>query len=274
MKNRFWLLAVISLVLIIICIASLPQTNAVQVSFLDIGQGDSIFFRTPDDYFLLIDGGPNMSVLEQLADVMPRYNRTIDLMVLTHPHADHVNGLVEVLKRFDVKRVMLTGTPSKNPYYQELFKLCDKFKIPIYFGQAKNDIKFGKYMYLDIVWPDRSMIGKPFNNLNNASLTIRAITPNHIIFLGGDAEVEEEHEMLNFGFDLSADILKAGHHGSKTASSAEFLDAVTPNTAVIQSGEDNSFGHPHKETLEKFLKRAIKVRRNDIEGRIDFMLSL
>jgi len=273
MKNKFWLLSVVSLILITLCILGLPEKN-IHLSFLDIGQGDSIFIRTPDDYFILIDGGPNMSVLEQLANVMPRYNRTIDLIVLTHPHSDHVNGLIEVLKRFDVKRVMLTGTPSNNPYYQELFKLCNKFKIPIYFGRADRDIKFGSYMYLDIVWPNKPMVGKHFDNLNNASLAIRAITPNKTIMLTGDAETEEEHEIINFGFDLSADILKAGHHGSKTSSSNDFLDKVSPKTVIIQSGKGNSFGHPHKETLKKYIKRAIQVRRNDLEGRIDITLSL
>ena len=273
MKNRFWLIITLSLVLIIICIDALPAKN-IQFSFLDIGQGDSIFIRTPDDYFVLIDGGPDMSVLEQLAQVLPRYNRTIDLILLTHPHSDHVNGLIEVLKRFDVKRVMLTGTPSGNPFYMELFKLCKEKDIPVFFGKANRDLKIGSYLYLDIVWPAESMVGREFENLNNASLAVRAITPNQIVMLSGDAEIEEESEMVSSGFDLSADILKAGHHGSKTASSDKFLDAVSPNTVVIQCGLGNSFGHPHAETLRKLFNRGIKVRRNDLEGRVNFMPSL
>ncbi|MCD6109420.1 MBL fold metallo-hydrolase [bacterium] len=273
MKNRFWLIAVITLVLLIICISELPNPSNVQFSFLNIGQGDSIYIHTPDDYSILIDGGPDMSVLEQLAQVMPRYNRTINMILLTHPHSDHVNGLVEVLKRFEVKKVMVTGTPCSNAYYQKFFKLCNEQNIPIYFGEADKDVKVGRFLYLDIVWPIKKMVGKKFENLNNASLSVRAITPSKVVMLSGDAEIEEESEMVASGFDLSADILKAGHHGSKTSSSNAFLNAVSPDIAVIQCGKDNSFGHPHKETLEKYLKRSIRVRRNDLEGRIDLIFN-
>ncbi|MBA4336540.1 hypothetical protein C0416_02075 [bacterium] len=266
-KNVF-LMCIIGLVLICICVAGLPGRE-VQVSFLNVGQGDSIFVRTPDDYFILIDGGPSVSVLEELAEVMPRYNRTIDLVLITHPHADHVNGLVEVVKRFEVKGVMLVGTPSGNTFYQEILRLCGEQGIPIYFGESGRDVKVGSYLYIDVVWPSRSMAGVEFENLNNASLAVRLIMPDKVFMLTGDAEEEEEREILRSGFDLSADIFKAGHHGSKTASSDEFLDAVEPDTVVIQSGAGNSFGHPHKEVLERLLRLGIQVRRNDLEGRVE-----
>lgn len=247
-------------------VADLPRAQT-RVSFLDVGQGDSIFVRTPDDYFVLIDGGPSMNVLEKVAEVMPRYNRTIDLVVLTHPHADHVNGLVEILKRYDVQRLMLVGTVSWNPYYKKLLEL----NAPAVYAKADQDFKIGSYLYLDVVWPDRSMIGKEAENVNNASIAMRLIGTDFSFMLSGDAEIEEENEMIQSGFNLSADIYKAGHHGSKTASSDKFLDEVSPSTIVIQSGEGNSFGHPHKESLQKYLERGIEVRRNDIEGRVDFI---
>ena len=253
--------------MVCICVSDLPERE-VQVSFLDVGQGDSIFVRTPDDYFILIDGGPSVSVLEELAEVMPRYNRTIDLILLTHPHADHVNGLVEVVKRFEVKGVLLVGTPSSNPFYAELLRLCKDLNIPVYFGESGRDLKVGSYLYIDVIWPFRSMAGAEFENLNNASLAVRLITPNKVFMLTGDAEEEQEGKILESGFDLSTDIFKAGHHGSKTASSDEFLDAIDPHTVVIQSGAGNSFGHPHVEVLERLLKRALQVRRNDLEGRV------
>lgn len=256
--------------MVCICASGLPGRD-VRVSFLDVGQGDSIFVRTPDDYFILIDGGPSASVIERLAEVMPRYNRTIDLILLTHPHADHVNGLVEVVKRFKVGGVLLVGTPSGNPFYVELLRLCNELEIPVYFGESARDLKVGSYLYIDVIWPVKSMLGVEFENLNNASLAVRVITPGKIFMLTGDAEEEQEREILQSGFDLSADIFKAGHHGSKTASSPEFLEAVDPEVVVIQSGVGNSFGHPHKETLGGFLERAIDIRRNDLEGRVDFI---
>jgi len=266
--NKLFLMCIVGLVLVVICVKGLPPRE-VQVSFLNIGQGDSIFVRTPDDYFMLIDGGPSVSVLEELAEVMPRYNRRIDLILITHPHADHVNGLVEVIKRFDVGGILIVGTPSGNTYYQEILRLCGEQGIPIYFGESGRDVKVGSYLYIDVIWPITPAAGKEFENLNNASLAVRLITPDKVFMLTGDAEEEEESELLESGFDLSADIFKAGHHGSKTASSEEFLNAVNPKVVVIQSGAENSFGHPHKETLEKLLERAIQVRRNDIEGRVE-----
>lgn len=247
-------------------IADLPHAYT-SVSFLDVGQGDSIFVRTPDDYFILIDGGPSMNVLERITDVMPRYNRTIDLVVLSHPHADHVNGLVEVLKRYNVQRLMLVGTPSWNPYYQKLLEL----DASIVYAKADQDFKIGSFLYLDIVWPEHSMIGKEVENVNNASVAMRLIGKDFSLMLSGDAEVEEETEIIESGFDLSADIYKAGHHGSRTASSDKFLDEVSPSIVVIQSGEGNSFGHPHKESLQKYMERGLEVLRNDIKGRVDFI---
>ena len=249
-------------------IADLPG-DKLQVSFLDVGQGDSIFVRTPEDYFILIDGGPSMSVLEKITDVMPRYNRTIDLVVLTHPHADHVNGLVEVLRRYDVQRLMLVGTPSWNPYYRKLLEV----DIPIVYAKADRDYMVGSHLIADIIWPEKSMIGKEIENLNNASIAMRLVSRDASFMLTGDAETEREHEIIESGFDLSTDIFKAGHHGSRTASSNEFLDKVGPSVVVIQSGEDNNFGHPHKEALLNFMEKGIEVRRNDIEGRVDFIFS-
>lgn len=242
-----------------------------QVSFLDVGQGDAIFIRTPDDYIALIDSGPSMNILEKLSEVMPRYSRTIDLIILTHPHADHINGFIEILERYEVKRMMLVGTPSNNPYYAKILTLVDD--VELIYARADRDIKLGSYVYLDVVWPGEWRIGEEAENKNNASIALRVIGPGLSFMLSGDAEVEEEEEMLSFGFDLSADIFKAGHHGSKTASSDEFLDAVGAGVVVIQSGKSNDFGHPHKEILEKLLKRGVEVRRNDMEGRVDFILS-
>lgn len=260
------------LIISVYLISQLPVGNF-QFSFLDIGQGDAMYMRTPDDYHIIIDSGPNSKIIEELAEVLPLYNRTIDLIVISHPHADHVNGFVEVLKRYEVKKILLVGTPSYNPYYVKLLELAKDFEIPFLIAEADKDFKVGEYVYLDIVWPIESMAGKEFDNKNNASLAMRVISADKVFMLTGDAEIEEEKEIVDSGFDLTADILKSGHHGSKTASTTEFLDVVNPETVVIQSGEGNDFGHPHKETLKKYLERGIKVSRNDLLGRIDFIFS-
>jgi competence protein ComEC len=263
---------IMGLIISVYLISQLPFGNF-QFFFLDIGQGDAMYMRTPDDYHIIIDSGPNGKIIEELAEVLPLYNRTIDLIAISHPHADHINGFVEVLKRYEVKKILLVGTPSYNPYYVKLLELAENFEIPFLIATADKDFKVGEYVYLDIVWPIEPMAGKEFENKNNASLSMRVITNNKTFLLTGDAEVEEEKEIIESGFDLTADIFKSGHHGSRTASTAEFLDAVNPETVVIQSGEGNDFGHPHKETLKKYLERGMKVSRNDLSGRIDFIFS-
>jgi len=244
--------------------------NKFQLSFLDVGQGDSIFVRTPDDYIILIDGGPGANILEALAEVLPLYTRTLDLVVLTHPHADHVNGLVEIVKRYNIKKALLVGTDYENAYYNKMLEVLNEKKIPVIFADSSRDLKVGKYVYLDIIWPTKKS-SKNNENVNNASLAMRIVFKDKIIFLGGDAEKEEEKEILESGFEINSDILKAGHHGSRTASAKEFLNSVTPQIVVIQSGKDNKFGHPHAETLQTLFDKGIQIRRNDLEGRIDFI---
>lgn len=262
----------ISLILIgTFLLLDLPGTQF-QVSFLDIGQGDAIYIRTPDDYHAMIDSGPSMNVLERLSEVMPRYSRTLDLLIITHPHADHINGFVEILKRYDVRRLMIVGTPSYNPYYRKILTLVDD--IEIIYARADHDIKLGSYVYLDVVWPTEGRIEVEFENKNDASIAVRIFGPDGSFLLTGDAEHDEEREILESGFDLSAEIYKAGHHGSKTASGDDFLDAVGASIVVIQSGEDNDFGHPHKEALENYFEREMVIRRNDKEGRVDFIYAL
>lgn len=275
MNKHLHLIATLTIIILIVfyLIISLPYDKFI-VSFLDVGQGDSIYVGTPDDYRILIDGGPSMKVVQELSDKMPIYTKTIDILFLTHPHADHVNGLVEVLKRYSVKKIFAVGTPSKNSYYKKFLQLVESQKIPIYFVNSTEDLKVGKYLYIDIIWPAENLAGIHFDNLNNASLSMRVLFQNQSIVLTGDAETEQEEEILISEDNIKGNILKAGHHGSKTASSDEFLKAVNPEIAVIQCGKDNSFSHPHKETLLNFLKRGIEVRRNDIEGRIDFIFSL
>ncbi|MFC1656302.1 ComEC/Rec2 family competence protein [Patescibacteria group bacterium] len=263
---------VVFLIIELFLISQLPYQK-ILVSFLDVGQGDSIFIRTPDDYTVLIDGGPSASVLDELGEVVPIYNRTIDLIVLSHPHADHVNGLVEVVKRFEVKKVLIIGTPYHNAFYKEFLRVINQNEISLNIAQSNSDIKLGNYVFIDVVWPTNSMVGKHFENVNNASLSVRVLFDDYSVLLTGDAEIEQEREIVDSGFDIWADILKAGHHGSRTASSDEFLDKVEPETVVIQTEKENDFNHPHKETLQKFRERNIEVKRNDVEGRIDFILS-
>lgn len=264
---------VICLIITVYLISQFPENNLL-VSFLDIGQGDAIYIRTPDDYQIIIDGGPDTTILEEISEVMPLYNRTIDLVVLSHPHADHVNGLVEILKRYDVKRVMMTGTPYRNSYYIKLLELINEKDIQVVIANSENDLKLGSYLFIDVIWPEKVVAGKEFDNINNASPILRLLFGDSKILVSGDAEIEEEQQLLMSAFDIRADLFKAGHHGSRTSSSLSVLKTVKPNDVVIQSGRQNNYGHPHEETLKNLSDLGIKYRRNDFENRITLSYAL
>lgn len=277
-----------------------------EVNFLNIGQGDSILIVTPDLQTVLIDGGPGETVLEELGDILPFFVRDIDLMILTHPHRDHIEGLVEVLKRYEVHQLLLSGDEYGSTLYSAFLKVASEKEatgeLQVYFAESENDFKIETgdgYLFFDVLYPIKNSAGKTYENTNNASVVIRmswisAQNPlalprkavGQTFLFTGDCEIECEEEILHYysGLDvqgqkpsqldgdmsnpLDADILKIGHHGSRTSTSQKFLDAVSPSTAVIQSGTDNQFDHPHPETLEKLKNAGVKIRRNDLEGRI------
>jgi len=267
--NNFGFVSVILVSISCVLFFNLPMEN-VQTIFLNIGQGDSIYLRTPDDYQILIDGGPLSTVIEELGETMPLYNKTLDLLVMTHPHADHFEGFIEVINRFEVEKVMIVGTPSYNPAYKVFLESIVENEIDVIYADSRKDLKIGEWLYFDVVYPVESMVGKEAENKNNASIVIRAITDDNVILFTGDAEHEEEKEILISGDLIQTDILKAGHHGSKTASGEELLKAAMPEKVIIQCGIDNKFNHPHEEALDRYAEIGItEIYRNDLLGRID-----
>lgn len=261
---------------------------------LDVGQGDALLLTTPEQHHILIDGGPDSRVLEELGDVLPLLWKEIDLMVLTHPHEDHVNGLVQILERLKVKAVLLSAPDYENLAYSKLLEEIVRQGIPTYVARADQDFRLGS-MTLDVLYPLESMAGYDVENVNNASVVIRVVVNEtaqkgthaegmgtgsmadgdpapKTLLLMGDAEQEVEAELLEWGNPLQADILKAGHHGSRTSSTWDFLEAVSPETVIISCGEGNGYGHPHEETLEKAEDLGVHVFRTDVDGRVTMFL--
>ena len=238
--------------------------------FLNIGQGDAVLIKTPEQHYILIDGGPGNTVMEELAAVMPFFVKELDLVVLTHPHADHIDGLVEVLRRYRVKGVLLSGPNySSSTYDQFLAEISDR-DLPFWIAEMETDFRFGAVGF-DVIYPFEQALAENFGNVNNASVALKVSYGDLKIMLTGDLEGEAEAELIaNPYLDLRANILKAGHHGSRTSLTWDFLQKVKPDTVVIQSGKDNQFGHPHEETLKKLEKMGVEVRRNDLEGRVEF----
>ena len=236
---------------------------------LDIGQGDSILIRSPANEYILIDGGPGTKVFQELSDVMPYYERTIDVLILSHPHADHIDGLIDVMKRYKVKQLVITGVSYGSPGYVAFFSSLAEKKVQVKFASGK-DFRLGNLL-IDNLYPFEPIQGREFSNLNNSSIVFRLIYGSQKFYFSGDLELEGEDKLVERNLDLSADFLKIGHHGSRTSTSKELLDRVAPHIAAISCGVDNSFKHPHVETIEKLQDRNITIFRTDLDGRIELV---
>lgn len=238
-----------------------------EVWFLDVGQGDSVLIQSSFGHQILIDGGDGERVLEELAEVMPFFDRSLDMLVLTHPHEDHVGGLVAVLENYQVDNVLLTGVNSQSGSYNQFLEEVIKKDIPFFIAEQLVDFKFGD-LVLDVLYPFDGLLLEDVENLNNSSIVIMLKYRDQRILLTGDMEQEVEEELLAHHVDLRADVLKVGHHGSKTSSTLSFLAKVRPKKAVIQVGNSNSYGHPNEITLRNLRAVGAEVYRTDLLGRV------
>jgi competence protein ComEC len=247
---------------------NLSQPQFLEVTFFDVGQGDAIFIETPKRHQILIDGGPDLTVLEKLGKEMPFYDRTIDLIILTHPEKDHLGGLFEVLKRYKVENILWTGVIRDTAEFKEWQRLIKKEKVNIFIAQAGQKIKLPR-SDIYILFPFENLEGKKFKNSNNTSIIAKLVFGQNSFLFTGDIYKSIEKKLLGLvKQQLDSDILKVAHHGSKTSSDSEFIKKVSPEFAVIQCGKDNSYGHPHPETLETLRKYGIKIFRTDLDGDI------
>lgn len=250
---------------------TLDARHDLHLTVFDIGQGDSIFIEAPNGNQVLIDGGPSSAVLAKLGNVMPFWDRFIDLIVLTHPHADHVTGLIEVLKRYDVGMVLESSVNYSTAEYREWRTLLEQKHIPVTIARAGQKIHLSPKTELDILTPFDSFVGKSPSNAHDAMVVSRLIYASSSALLTGDAEKYLEYRLLLSGADLKSDVLKVGHHGSKTSTTEDFVRAVLPNYAVISVGRKNRYGHPTQQTFDMFAKFNIKIFRTDQNGDIEFV---
>ena len=239
------------------------------VYFLNVGQGDATFIETPDKFQVLIDGGPDNSVLSELSKVMPFYDREIDLVAFTHPQNDHIFGLVEVLKRYKVKNVMFSSVVYQNRAYEEIKSIIEEKGINVMDPVAGERLQIGKAAFLDVMYPFESVSGTEVDNPNDISMSLKLDYLGKSFLFSGDAELKEEMEMVNSGEDIDVDVLKINHHGSKTSSAELFLESTTPELAVISVGKQNPYGHPNESVLERL--KNIKYFRTDLAGRIEVL---
>lgn len=259
-----------------IVVYGLSRPDFFEVVFFDVGQGDSIFIKTPQGHQILIDGGPDSTVLEKLGKEMPFWDRTLDLIILTHPSADHLNGLLMVLERYQVEQILWTGIEVDTLGYQQWLELIAKENAALFIAQSGQRIKIGENAFLDILHPVKNLEGQKIKGgkaINNTSIISRLVFEENSFLFTADIEKRAEQEIIDREVHLESDILKVAHHGSKTSSSEEFLAAVSPEIAIISVGRGNPYGHPHQETLEILEKYDIKTLRTDLDGDIKIIFS-
>lgn len=243
----------------------------VHLWMMDVGQGDSLLLQSPSGRQVLFDGGPDLSALERLNEVLPRIDTSIDLLVLSHPHLDHLAAFPEILRRYDVGAVMFTGMEYPGERYEEMLKEIREQKIPVILPNPKKDIDFGDGLILDVIAPDgEKLFGKKGDedDANNTSVVVRALFENDSILFTGDMEEPQENDVLRKGFDIAANVLKAAHHGSKTSTSTGFLLAANPELTLISAGRQNKFRHPDQLVLDRLTHFEIPYRMTKAEGTI------
>ena len=267
MAHRNRLLFVVFLLLVNLFawqeIFALNQNRFLKVDFFDVGQGEAIFIETPQRRQILIDGGPDSKVTRKLAEVMPFWDRTIDLVVLTHPEKDHMAGLIEVFKRYKVQRVLWTGVVRDTAEYAAWDGALQKEGAEIFTAKSGQKIKDGEISF-DILFPFEDLAGKKFNDSNDTSIVARLSFGADSFLFTGDITSKIEKALIAKNTLIGADVLKVGHHGSKTSTSFEFLEKVNPEAAVISAGRNNSYGHPHGTVLDNLAKYGIEIFRTDL----------
>ena len=237
--------------------------NVLTVSFLDVGQGDATLLSCNGEN-MLIDAGENDQGTRVQNYLQKQGVESLKYVVGTHPHSDHIGGLDVVITKFDVENVILPKKDTDTRTYDDVIQsMIYKDITPIY-PEIGDTFSLGSAEITILAPGDHNYR----ENLNDYSIALLVENGEDTFLFTGDAEEEAEYNIIKEGYDISADVYQVGHHGSRTSSSEEFLDSVNPECAVISCGENNEYGHPHAETLNKFRERGIKVYRTDEEGTI------
>lgn len=239
------------------------------VAFLDVGQGDAIFIQSPTGTQVLIDGGINRDVLAPLAQVMPFFDYSIDVVIATHPDKDHIGGLPHVFERYAVAHIIDSGLEDTSDAYA-LYAEMRELENAVYRVARRGDvIDLGGGAYLRVLYPhgDESV---PPKDKNDASVIVQLVYGETEAMLTGDASMSIERQLIVIDAHLESDILKAGHHGSKTSTAQEFLDVVRPQYAIVSAGKDNSYGHPHADVVARLVSASTTILTTFEEGTIVF----
>jgi beta-lactamase superfamily II metal-dependent hydrolase len=240
--------------------------SSLSVHFIDVAQGKSILIETPEQN-VLIDAGEREQGAVVLGYLSSRGIRRLDMIIATHPHSDHIGGLSAIMAELEVGQVIMPDvgedmTPASS-VYSDLLETIEKEDLPITVAEAESAYELGGGAVLTLLGPLAD-----YDDLNAYSVVSRLDYGANSFIFAGDATAETERDMLDAALKLRAPVLDIGHHGSRTSSSEEFLLAASPQIAVISCGEDNSYGHPHREVIERLGGMGVEILRTDMDGTV------
>ncbi len=282
MKHSTRLLTALTLGVLLLFLSSCqrepPKTQgevkdegALRIYAFDVGQGDGLLVISPGGKHVLIDAGPSEAEHELVASLKKLGIKDLDLVVATHPHADHIGGMRWVLDNFPVKKFLDSGQTYSSVTYEKMLQEIKAKRIGFIEAQKGQNLELDSGVKFEVINPSRPLIthvrsGGSIQNAN--SVVMRLSYGDFAMLFTGDAEFETEDRLMEAGSTLTATVLKVGHHGSRHATSLEFLNRVHPQAAVISAGANNDYGHPSQETLDRFRQDKIEVWRTDLHGEL------
>lgn len=240
----------------------------------DVGQGDAILIKTPSQAQILIDGGPDRSVLDCLSSNMPFWDKSLDAVILTHPDADHITGIVDVIKRYKVNALFTQSRPSKTQIYKLLLDVLAEKKLSAKYVKTGDRLKISNEVELKIIWPASEASSQIYQKGSNTRLNEYSVITllrfgNFSAIFTGDAGSRVMDQIARNLKNI--DILKVPHHGSKTGMNDHFLEVIKPELAVISVGAKNRYKHPSEYSLDLLAKHKIKILRTDLSGEIEII---
>lgn len=260
----FILIGVINL-MVFIAFGNVIYDNHDKMVFLDVGQGDATLMISKNNNQVLIDGGDGKKIMDKLGKYIPFYDRTIELVVITHPDSDHISGLVDVMKYYDVEEILQAEYSCNTDVCIELDKVISDKKIKRRYAEFGQVINVGnmKAKILYVKSDEKKTVDD-----NDSSVIMKAEVNGKSAILMADAGFSVERDLKRLKVDIDSDILKVSHHGSKYATSAEFIEDISPQKAIISVGK-NKYGHPAEEVIHRLENANIEVFRTDISGDIE-----
>lgn len=273
-KFAKWLLIILAWLNLLLWIEVFEvASRELEVTFFDVGEGDSIFIETPAHHQVLVDGGPDKQILlSKIGDKLPFWDRSLDVVVLTHPDRDHLAGLLGVLDAYQVDTVLWTGVVKDTQLYRRWVERLQKEDCRVIIAHSDTDLRTFS-VYFDIVSPLQSLNRRQVKETNDSSVVMRVDYQTFQFLLTGDISQRVENKLVQKQASISSDFLKVAHHGSRSSTGLSFLKWVDPRLAVISVGEDNMYGHPHQSVLSRLASQGIPVRRTDQQGDITISIN-